>query len=124
MSKHIVAVYGTLREGQGNWRWALRNRSEKLGDAVVSGFDMYNTGGFPAVVHTTGEGQRDISIEVYEVDDEVFADLDRLEGYPHMYTREQVDTEYGPAWLYIWNSPLGGLEYIPGGDWVEFRNAS
>lgn len=124
MSKHLVAVYGTLREGQGNWRWALRDRSEKLGDAELSGFKMYSTGGFPAVVRTTDEDVEDIHVEVYEVDDEVFSDLDRLEGYPTMYTREQVETEYGLAWLYIWNFELGGLQLIPEGDWVKFRQAS
>lgn len=122
MSKHIVAVYGTLREGQGNWSWALRNRSEKLGEAEISGFQMYSTGGFPAVVHATDEDV--IKIEVYEVDDEVFSDLDRLEGYPTMYTREQVDTEYGSAWLYIWNSSTARLQLLPEGDWVAYRQAS
>jgi len=122
MTTHKVAVYGTLREGQGNWNWALRGRSDKLGDTEVSGFLMYNTGGFPAVVHATDEDV--IKIEVYEVDDEVFADLDRLEGYPTMYTREQVDTEYGPAWLYIWNSSTARLQLLPEGDWVAYRQAS
>lgn len=123
MSKHLVAVYGTLREGQGNWSWALRGRSEQLGAAYLDGFVMYNTGGFPAAVRTT-DGDSRILVEVYEVDDEVFSDLDRLEGYPTMYTREQVETEYGKAWLYIWNFDLGGLQLIPEGDWVKFRQAS
>ena len=122
MTTNKVAVYGTLREGQGNWNWALRNRSEKMGEAEISGFQMYSTGGFPAVVHATDEDV--IKIEVYEVDDEVFADLDRLEGYPTMYTREQVDTEYGPAWLYIWNSSTARLQLLPEGDWVAYRQAS
>ena len=37
MSKHLVAVYGTLREGQGNWAWALNHPgAEKKGVCHIS----------------------------------------------------------------------------------------
>lgn len=120
MSKHLVAVYGTLREGQGNWAWALNHPgAEKKGGCQIPFFKMYNTGGFPACI--AGSDADVIEAEVFEVDDDTFQSLDRLEGYPHMYDRIEVDTEHGRCWIYVWNRPLGHMELIPDGDWVSFR---
>lgn len=115
-----VAVYGTLREGQGNWAWALNHPgAKKLGDCVIGGFKMYSTGGFPACVQ--GEGHRDIQAEVFEVDEKTFKRLDGLEGYPHMYDRVEVPTPFGDAWVYVWQGSTAPLQLIPDGDWVKFR---
>lgn len=87
MTKHLVYVYGTLKAGY--WNSGLLAKAKFLGAAITvsDGFTMYD-GGFPYVVP---DGLNRIKGEVYEVDDNVLANLDRLEGVPHHYIRKEVD---------------------------------
>lgn len=93
----LVAVYGTLKMGRSNH--ALMRDSLWVGDTRLEGFIMYSAGGFPVVYR---DPDHSIWIEVYEVDPKVVSlNLDPLEGHPHWYKREKVDTPFGKAWLYI-----------------------
>lgn len=101
MTKHHVIVYGTLKRGRGN-----HHRLEKakfLGEVVTEPkFTMYDLGYFPGV---RKEGSTAIHGELYEINDLEFKSLDSLEGYPHLYVREQIRipgrTE--TPWIYIIN---------------------
>ena len=115
-------VYGTLKQGHGNHR--LLTDAKFVGTATTSQeFTMYSTGGFPALVHS---GDTSIFGEVYEVTDEEFSRLDVLEGYPHMYTREQISVNVGEegdsfvsnnVWVYIWNYELDDMPVVESGEW-------
>lgn len=105
-----VAVYGSLKEGFGNHR--LLTTSEKVGEDWVDGWTMYSLGGFPAIV----EGDGSIKVEIYEVDDETFSRLDRLEGYPSFYDRKKVETSEGAAWIYYHHTPPA-REIVESGEW-------
>jgi len=109
---HLVFVYGTLRRGQGNYKRLLTS-SEWLGEHVVSGWDMYDLGAFPAVVR----GHGDVTGDVFRVTPDTFARLDMLEGYPRFYDRELIETPAGAAWVYCHND-IPSNRPIPSGDWV------
>ncbi len=87
-----VFVYGTLKSGYGN-NYILRN-SEKVCDAIVSGYKLYNSG-FPVAASCH---QSSVSGEVWDIGDPVFSEtsrrtierLDGLESVPWLYTRENV----------------------------------
>ena len=116
--QHKVAVYGTLREGEGNWQWALQDRATKLGDCLSNKeFTMHSLGGFPGVVFG---GNTAIKLEVFKVEDHVMQDLDHLEGYPDFYNRVEIDTPYGKAWMYFLESCSG--PEVESGDWLEHNN--
>lgn len=120
MNKHKVAVYGTLREGEGSS--CLLENAVKLSTQRIDGFVMYSNGGFPYAV----EGDGEMTIEVYEVDDRTFCRLDMLEGYPHHYDRKEIDVIGGKAWIYFVKEGhirLDLLDVIPDGDWVEHRKS-
>lgn len=87
MTKHNVFVYGTLKKGF--WNNGLLRNSTLVGSGVTvsDSFTMYD-GGFPYVVP---DGLNRVSGEVYVVEDDVLANLDRLEGVPHHYIRKEVD---------------------------------
>ena len=107
-------VYGTLKQGHGNHKYFL-SKAKLLGKFITPPkYTMYSLGGFPGVIDA---GETSIHGEVYEVTDEEFARIDRLEGYPSMYTRKQIDTDYGKAWIYIWNYDTKGLEKVETGNW-------
>lgn len=93
-----IAVYGSLRKGRGNHR--LIQHSTQLTQEVVSiPFRMISLGGFPGLIPT--DQNQNIHIEVYEVDDSTYKDVERLEGYPRFYQKAKIETSQGEADIYI-----------------------
>lgn len=113
--KQKVFVYGTLLEGEPN-NYLLAS-SEKLGDAEVTGLEMYSLGAFPACVQS--EYIEDVVHgEVWEVTELTLTRLDRLEGYPDFYNRIEVATPFGIAWVYVCEEARG-RNRIKSGNWRE-----
>ena len=117
-----VAVYGTLRQGNGNN--ILLSNSNFLGKGkTLPKFEMFSLGGFPGIT----EGSTRITVEVYEVDSDTLSRLDRLEGYrgkgeSNFYDREVISTPYGNAMTYtLRDKRYSNQERIVSGDW-EDRN--
>lgn len=112
---HTVFVYGTLKQGHGNWQRLLKDRSTFVGHAQTADkFSMVNFGApvvfrVPAVAPVRGE--------VYRVSDRVLSDLDRLEGFRgegerNNYDRAEIDVlvaqvpEPLKALIYLSERPL------------------
>ena len=118
--EHKVFVYGTLLSGEGNAYWA---RDARRTPAWTRG-TIYDTGfGFPAYVR---EGETKIVGELLTVDIEGFRSMDRLEGYPRLYRREEIEvfTAMGSrakAWVYIMNSLPENAKVIASGSWRNRR---
>ncbi len=89
-----VFVYGTLLAGEPNHRWlsCARYVAEGRTQAV---FELRDLGAFPGLV---SGGDHAVPGEVYEVDAETLAALDRLEGHPHFYRRTPITLADG-AWV-------------------------
>jgi gamma-glutamylaminecyclotransferase len=114
---HAIFVYGTLRQG-GFWHPLLEN-SEWLGTFTSKGWEMYERG-IPFVIH--GEGT--ITGELYRVDGETLARLDRLEGHPDWYKREPIVLNNGSeAEIYVTQdeTEARGARRIPSGNYMEAR---
>jgi len=115
-TEHRVFVYGTLLSGERNARWALEARRTPSWTHGT----IYDTGfGFPAF---TRDGGMRIVGELLTVDDEGFASMDRLEGYPRLYRREEIEvfTSTGGAvraWVYIMNDLPIHAKVIESGSW-------
>lgn len=116
----FVAVYGTLRVGEGNWYHLLKDTSKHIGTFRIDGFKMVSNGCFPYVFQ--GEGA--VTVDVFEVDNTTMSRLDRLEGYPVHYDRIEIDVDGKVAWIYVANLEkpyIKGLEAVPSGDWMDYR---
>ncbi len=100
MASHKVFVYGSLKSG-GTIRGLNQfgEGADIVGKATTTypDYDMVDLGSFPGVFLG---GTKYIQGEVWEVDDEVFADLDAIEGYPDFYSRTPTQTSKGKAWMY------------------------
>ena len=122
VEEHKVFVYGTLIAGEANAHWAGNARRQK---AWTTG-TIYDTGwGYPAFVK---RGRTHVKGEVLTVDDDGFKSMDRLEGYPRLYRREQIRVHLVGggsvlAWVYIMNALRADAPVIEGGDWVAYRKA-
>ena len=121
-SEHKVFVYGTLIAGERNARWAGNARRQKawtLGTIHDTGY------GFPAYQK---RGRTRIVGEVLTVGDDGFRSMDRLEGYPSLYRREQIRVHLVGggqvlAWVYIMNNLPEKATVIESGDWVSYRKS-
>jgi len=119
MNKIKVAVYGSLRKGQGNHR--ILEGSKLLGEQRLPDFEMFSLGGFPGI----RKGESSILTEVYEVSGSTLEQLDTLEGFRqgsqnNFYNREEVDTDFGDALIYtLRGDRYHGLPVVEGGDWTK-----
>jgi len=117
-----VFVYGTLLAGEPNSR--LLARAQRIGDArTEEGFALFDLGAFPGMVRAR-EGI--VVGELYEVDRETLAALDRLEGHPSFYRRTAItlaspmDAE--PVWTYLLRpEQVAGRIRIESGSWRAHR---
>lgn len=114
----IVFVYGSLKQGFHNHR--LMEGATYVGEAQVAGAKMFSLGSFPAVVHGTGV----VYGEVWEVSGAQAQALDRLEGHPTFYKREELlvemdDGELHSAWVYIYQGDTSRNRHIEGGVWRQ-----
>lgn len=119
---HIVFVYGTLKKHFGNHH--ILQDSKYLGNDKIKGYDMYSLGPFPGIVESeNGEGI--VQGELYEVNDEVLKELDRLEGYSDsdpfnsLYIRKETVSINGTTcYFYEYNKALSVFsEKIEMGFW-------
>ncbi len=119
---HKLFVYGTLKMGHHNHH-NIEN-AQLIDTAHLGDHDMISLGGFPGII----PGKDVIEGELYEIDDDMLKDCDRLEGYREdrpdnsMYIRKIVkvvtpyDGESYDAFAYLWNGPTN-YPLVIGGVW-------
>ena len=116
-ASYNVFVYGTLKQGRSNH--SLLDDAVFLGRNAVHGpYKLMDLGPYPAVVDYHKDNGAPIKYvvgEVYSVDLDTFLSLDALEGYPHFYSRREVDTSFGKAWMYTFMSRAD----LPEDKWKE-----
>ena len=100
MKPNRVFVYGTLKTGNSTRGMQYFEGAEFLGEAITSdaNFDIVDLGSFPAVT----QGKFKIKGEVYEVDEETFAYLDAIEGFPNFYNRKIINVNVASAKIQAW----------------------
>ncbi|MDX1757226.1 MAG: gamma-glutamylcyclotransferase family protein [Marinobacter sp.] len=114
----LVAVYGTLKQGEGNHRWLAG--SPRLARCLLRGITLYDLGPYPGARLEPSEG---VEVEIYRVSPETLQQLDRLEDYRPAnpaageYGRVQLETPVGLAWVYIYNGAINDLRAIRRGGW-------
>lgn len=121
MNKHLVFVYGTLRQGGLRSMPDIFPGSKLIGQAKVGG-SLYDLGAHPVLL--LDESDSLVTGEVYEIDDEILSELDEIEASSD-YRRRQVevslDNHQKTCWVYEPDSnsyPRRTL--IASGDWIEY----
>ena len=138
---NMVAVYGTLRTGQGNN--GLLDECNSQGTYVLKGYSLYvmsptNPQSIPFIVKSIEE-DAEVTVELFKPRErncwvETLQRLDWLEGHPEWYTRELVelhDASNGElaeskVWVYTFSAQqlaeykdAGRGMAIPTGDWLN-----
>jgi gamma-glutamylcyclotransferase (GGCT)/AIG2-like uncharacterized protein YtfP len=126
----LVFFYGTLMSGfkrQGRARVDLA--LEPVGHGWIQAV-LFDLGIYPAAIPATdsrvrGEVHRLLDADV------VLGALDEIEGYrpetpdASLYVRREAqatldDGRVADAWVYFYNAPLGGAQWIESGDYLEY----
>ncbi len=99
--KHLLAVYGTLKENFPNYFYYLNPLVPIFRGAIQIPYEMYSNGGFPLLF--SSEGLKKIYVEIFEVTDRILQKIDRLEGVPHLYSRATIwiDEVSASVFLYV-----------------------
>lgn len=106
----LVAVYGTLKRGESNHGVMRSANAAFRGEDTLAGMALYDLGPYPAArPHPALETR----VEIYEIDAAMLSILDTLEGYrgdsgSDLFTRREVATRFGPAWVYFYNGNVDG----------------
>ncbi|MER2497572.1 gamma-glutamylcyclotransferase [Vibrio neptunius] len=112
--QHLLFVYGTLRQGESNHNYLVG--SQCLGHfETLPNYALYDLGAYPAVI----EGHGSILGEVYLIDGETLSKVDQLEDVPIEYRREQIETPFGEAWIYLYQDGSKLDTIISSGDWCQ-----
>ena len=90
---HRLFVYGTLRAGQ--IAHGMLAGARFLGRRAAPGYRLVDLGDYPAIV--PGEGS--VPGELYEVDDETLAAIDRYEEHPTLFVRFAIVLDDGTTAL-------------------------
>lgn len=112
----LVFVYGTLQRGEVNH--AQMAGCRWLGQAELRGLALYDLGPFPMAVPTADAGSR-LHGELYAVNAEQLARLDRFEGAPRLYERQRHRLSDGRAvWVYVGRPrQVRHVRRLPSGRW-------
>ena len=114
-----IFVYGSLLSGQPNHR--VLARAALVAEAVTEPrFALHDLGAFPGMV---AGGEHAIAGEVYTVDGDTLAALDRLEGVPRFYQRAPIALADGTtAETYLLTrAQVEGRPVIATGSWRAHR---
>ncbi|WP_042697566.1 gamma-glutamylcyclotransferase family protein [Thermococcus sp. PK] len=105
-----IAVYGTLRRGK-PLHWYLEG-ARFLGEDWITGYELY----FDALPYAV-RGSGNLKVEVYEVTDEIFEGINRMETNAG-YRPVELSTKFGRAFLWEWpHGPRG--EKVESGDFDD-----
>ncbi|SDO20807.1 gamma-glutamylcyclotransferase family protein [Vreelandella arcis] len=114
----LVAVYGTLKRGLNNAHWL--STATWLGSDINTALTLYDIGPYPGA---KWQASRGIVVEVYRVTASQLAQLDALEDHRHHdpeqgeYQRQLLTTQFGTAWVYLYNPSVEGRVMITQGGW-------
>lgn len=114
-----IFVYGSLLSGEPNHR--VLARAALVAEAVTEPrFALHDLGAFPGMVDG---GEHAIAGEVYTVDGDTLAALDRLEGVPRFYQRAPIPLADGTiAETYLLTrAQVEGRPVIANGCWRAHR---
>ena len=120
MRKKLIAVYGTLRKGNGNHR--LLVNADYIGTYTTEPiYSLYSLGGFPGLKEN---GETAVIMEVYAVNEEEARRVDGLEGYTPgeqatFYDKIQIETPWGQAGVYTYVRQPNETSLIKSGDWMN-----
>ena len=100
--KYLLAVYGTLKKGFGNYLSDLQNATYLGRVTTIKKYRLVIVG-YPCLLPFNGEGHQ-IVVDLFEIDTSTLIKIDALEEHPRVYQRKKITMSNGAsAWIYFRN---------------------
>lgn len=105
LQDNLVAVYGTLKKGNGNY-YSYLTSSKFVGSGKTKDRYPLVVQGLPYLIEQKDKGYN-VDVDVFKVSDSTLKDLDRLEGHPNWYVRKQIPIKMNKGgkqltcWIYF-----------------------
>jgi gamma-glutamylcyclotransferase (GGCT)/AIG2-like uncharacterized protein YtfP len=113
LQDNLIAVYGTLKKGFGNYYSYLTN-AKHLGRGKTQDKYPLLVEGLPYMVDKKGVGHN-VVVDVFKVSDMQLKNIDQLEGHPRWYKRKQIPIKLKNrtlnCWLYFNPKDVTNKEY-------------
>lgn len=100
LQDNLIAVYGTLKKGFGNYYSYLTN-AKHLGRGTTQDKYPLIVQGLPYMVDRKGMGHN-VVVDVFKVSDAQLQRVDQLEGHPQWYKRKQIPIKLKNRTLNCW----------------------
>ncbi|QDP48523.1 MAG: putative gamma-glutamylcyclotransferase [Prokaryotic dsDNA virus sp.] len=100
LQDNLIAVYGTLKKGYGNY-YAYLTNAKHLGRGTTKDKYPLVVSGLPYLVDEKGRGHN-VVVDVFKVSDAQLQRVDQLEGHPRWYKRKQIDIKLKNRTLKCW----------------------
>lgn len=113
--RRLCFAYGSLMRGMGNHRALACARFIRAAETAAA-FTLHDLGAYPGMI---GGGAARVNGELYDVDDETLAALDRLERHPRFYGRQEIAlSDWTRVSAYLLPArPYARYPVVAGGDW-------
>lgn len=118
LERNLVAVYGTLKMGHGNY-YNYLNTSTYVGRGETTDKYPLVVNGLPYLLEHKGDGDN-VTVDVFRVSDDVLRNLDSLEGHPNWYIRKKISINVNDKAINCWVYFCPSAErYYNGYNWVK-----
>lgn len=108
----FLFVYGTLKRG-GRLHSHNMKGATFVGQDRIAGVDLFRIQWYPAAKLGSGT----LHGEVYEINDEILARMDQVEGEGTLYKRKQLTTVGGyQSWVYLYLDSVDPSRKIESGN--------
>lgn len=112
-----IAVYGSLRKGQYNWKsWGGEELFKYIKTTKIKGFDLFpiGRGHYPGI--KPGEGS--VVIDIYDVADKLYEGLNRMERGAN-YEPISIKVEDMDVIVWEYKGKMAGYTRVEDGDWIN-----
>ena len=100
LQDHLVAVYGTLKKGYGNYHRYLQS-AKYIGRGETKDQYPLVVSGLPYLLEKKNQGAN-VTIDLFKVSDAQLIKLDSLEGHPNWYIRKKIPVVVNGRTYFAW----------------------
>lgn len=116
-----IFVYGTLKKGFRANDMLQKWDADYIGPAKTAPqYKLYEVNWFPGMVFDQDFQDGGVEGELYNVSEEAMRSLDRYEGAPSLFRRDEIELDDGEKVIaYIFNGNTSELKLVENGIWSK-----
>ncbi len=118
MNNNYIAVYGSLRKGEYNYKRFknyFKEGLEYIETATLIGYNLFDLGSYPGIKPT--HDKKTLTVDIMSCNSECFTHIEHMELGAN-YHAEQIKIDNYLCTIYIYNGYT--VKEVPHGDWSKY----